>query len=410
MVLEKSAKLFGTVSFVALMLSATSLKAQDIVRTTALDIPEAKAPPAIMVGSLAISPTIDAKLEYDDNIYARPTNKIDDFNIVVTPRIDAEVETGDVTAKLYTEARIRRFFEQSRENSEAGSLGGNLNWNLSATDRIRFAAGWERVAEDRGAPEARDIVAIGPRILNLFRTEANYEHVGTRIEYGVSVIADKLDYPDMLDADREFMSYTGEARVGYRINGSTSVIGIGFVNRRDYKLPVDYSLVDRDATTYGARAGLRFDGGAFIKGEATLGAFRFKGDDVTVNSRTGVSAAMSLVYAPTRRAAFTLNAFRGDIATVRRGADSRQDTRIRLGFQQEVRQNFRLQAAFVYRRRTYSGITDRETLLGGLFEAEYRIRRNASISASVRYADQDSNIAEENFKRLRTALTFRVQF
>src|SRR3546814_8261422 len=83
------------------------------------------------------------------------------------------------------------------------------------------------------------------------------------------------------------------------------------------------------------------DLGGKLRGELNVGVFRFDPKDRTLKPYTGLQFAAAMSYAIRPRTAITLDAFRGDVATVRTGALARTDTRIGIGVQQEVRHNLR---------------------------------------------------------------------
>ncbi len=106
----------------------------------------------------------------------------------------------------------------------------------------------------------------------------------------------------------------------------------------------------------------------------------------------------------------TLDGFIGNVATYRTGAQSREDTRIRLGVQQEVRHNLRLQASAIYRRSRYYGTGVTDDIYGGTFEAEYALNRRAALALVTRYAKRDSTAPLSEFSRLRVGLELRGHY
>src|SRR3546814_4462414 len=70
-------------------------------------------------------------------------------------------------------------------------------------------------------------------------------------------------------------------------------------------------------------------------------------------------------YAIRPRTAITLDAFRGDVATVRTGALARTDTRIGIGVQQEVRHNLLFNAGLSWRQTDYRGTSDQTQRIWG---------------------------------------------
>lgn len=367
-------------------------------------------PHGIQLGAVKVLPTANVRIEYDNNIYAAENNRIGDWKVIVVPRLDLILDKGRLQANAVAEARIRRYFSQKSENSTGGLLGGRVQFKPNEANAFAAVFSGERVVEDRGDPEARTAAAIGPRVFNSYNAELSYEHSGGRIGFDVSGAFNRLDYRSAIDAERDHDSYSGSARISYRISGSTSVFVRGYAISRRFRLRTDASGVNRDARTFGLRAGMTFDPGGRLSGEAAIGLFRFVPTDASLQARTGFSVQASLTYKLSQRTAFTLDAFRGDVATVRRGAQARTDTRLQLGIQQEVRHNLRVQAGAFFRQSDFVGSGIRETTKGGFGEVEFLFDRHFSIAATGRYSDRSSSDPLGNFDRLRAGLELRLKY
>jgi len=364
-------------------------------------------PQGVRIGPVLAYPKFDVGVLYDDNIYTRETNKIDDAKLIVAPEVSATYDGGNVVVNGRAHAEFRRFFSQTSENSTAAGASSRVAWRPSGLDQLAAEGGWERVVEDRGDPEARNFIGSGPRLIDAYTSELDYRHDGTRIGYGLRGSVARFDNVAAIDAERDFTAYSLVGRGTYRLSGTTSLLVSPFYTLRNFSLPTDSSGVDRDSTSYGARAGVALDPGGVLHGEAAVGMFRFDPEDPTLKGRTGLSVQASLIYQPDERLAITLDAFRGDVVTVRIGASTRVDTRFQLGIQQEARHNLRWQSAIIYRKSKYIGGTDERTL-GGLFEAEYLVNRYIGIAASLRYSDRNSALPGEDFERFRAGLTLRL--
>ncbi|MGN6621004.1 MAG: outer membrane beta-barrel protein [Sphingomonas sp.] len=366
-------------------------------------------PTGINVGALRLFPSADVRLAYDSNIYAKSTDRQNDAIVTFSPQLVADYDHGNLHAVGTASANIRRFATYTTENSTGALVNGHASLDLGATDQLIGDLGWRRVVEDRGDPEARTDDTVGPRLSNAWNGALDYRHQGTRIGFQAHGAIDRFDYLAPIDADRDLTQYSASGRLSYRIRGQTSVFGEIFANRRNFRLATDFSGIDRDADTIGGRAGISIDPGGLWSGDVGLGVFHFNPDDPTLRSRTGLSARASLMFAPTPRLAFTLEGFRGDVATVRNGASTRVDTRVQLGAQQEVRHNLHWRGAIVYRRSSFIGGSAQRTL-GGEGEIEYRLNNRVAIAATAQYADRNSRLASERFERFRGGLELRLRY
>lgn len=399
---------FGLSTWLALPACAM---AQDITRTTPLldEGNDDYKPVGIALGRARLLPSADIRLAYDDNIYATSSNTKDDAIVTVAPQVVVDYDGSSVHLTGTASAELRRFASRKAENSNAGLIEGTAAFKISNTDRIIAALRAERFVEDRGDPEARAITIIGPRRGNVWGGALEYNRVGRRIGLRANIDVKKFDFLSALDDERDLTQYAASGRISVRLRGQASLFGQVFANRRDYRLATDTSGVNRDSDTYGARAGIQIDPGGQWRGDAGVGLFRFDPKDNLLNARTGFSVSAGLVYQPRKRVAITLDAFRGDVATVLSGASTRVDTRLRLGVQQEVRRNLRWQSALIYRKSSFIG-AGQERTLGGMFEVEYLINRRLSIAATANYADRNSSTVSKRFERFRGGLELRLQY
>ena len=398
-------------SCVVLANIALPAAAQQLDRATPLlETPGEYEAKAVQLGRISAYVGTDVRLEYDSNIYALESNKIDDERLTISPWLNLQL--SDDKFQLAAQARgvVRRYFKNESENSEGLNTSVGGVFRLSGSDNITANAGWTRLVEERGEPESRTGVGTPPRKYDQWQGDLGYNHQGARFTVGLKGTALKNNALASVDAERDFDQYSGSARLGYRVSGMMDVFGEAFVTTRNFRLPVDASGVDRDSRTYGARAGVSIEPGGLIRGEAGIGVFRFNPDDPLFKSRTGLSISAGLVYTPSPRWAVTLDGFRGDVATVRTGAQSRTDTRFRLGVQNEIYHNLRWQASVLYRRSNFIGTGQHERTIAGLAEIEYLLNRNISFAVTGRIASRDSSRAFDDFDRTIVGAEIRLQY
>ncbi|KFG90455.1 hypothetical protein BV98_001659 [Sphingobium herbicidovorans NBRC 16415] len=398
-------------SCVMLAAIACPAMAQELDRATPLlETPEEYEAKAVQLGRISAYLGTDVRLEYDSNIYALPSNEIDDERLTISPWLNLKL--SDDKFQLAAQARgvVRRYFKNETENSEGlnTSLGGVFR--VSGSDSISANVGWTRLVEERGVPESLVGVGTSPRRYDQWQGDLGYTHSGARFTIGLKGSALKNNALAPVDAERDFNQYSGSARLGYRVSGMMNVFGEGFIAVRDFRLAVDASGVNRNSKTYGARAGVSFEPGGLIRGEAAVGVFRFNPEDARFDSRTGLSVSAGLVYTPSPRWAFTLDGFRGDVATVRNGAQARTDTRFRAGVQNEVYHNLRWQASVIYRRSNFIGTAQHERTIAGVAEIEYLVNRNMSFALTGRIASRESTRAFDDFDRRIVGAEIRLQY
>ncbi len=110
---------WGSVCALALLgLGATPLRGQaETSDSTILALPRpGYEPRTIMVGGVAVLPTIDTDVTYDDNILATPDRRAGDTIFSISPRIAAALARNTVDIKADAHADLIRYVSHPREN------------------------------------------------------------------------------------------------------------------------------------------------------------------------------------------------------------------------------------------------------------------------------------------------------
>ncbi|MEL7197050.1 MAG: outer membrane beta-barrel protein [Pseudomonadota bacterium] len=365
----------------------------------------------ITAGSLKISPVITATTRYDSNVLAEvANNEVDDLELIVRPEVGVEVGEGDFRLNFNGFGQFSRFLDLSSENADTYGADLGVNYSPSQGESLRSQVGFARLAEDRGDPEARNAAGPGPRLIDDLFATVRYRNEGGRILFDVEAIVRELDAVSAIDDDRDFTSFGGRATVGYRVSGPVYATVTGFATYRDFVLPPTAIDPDRDATTYGGRLGLSFVDNDRIRGRVGVGIFQFDPQDARLNSRSGLSVDASVSLLLDRRSAVVIDAFRGDVATFRAGAQSRTDTRAGVTAQVEMRHNFYGRVGLRYRDTKFVGSGISEETYGPNIAVEFLANRNLALIADASVSERVSDDVFENFERFRVGLTARVRF
>lgn len=383
----------------------------DRFRTEQRTLPEGYEPRTIRTGSVVIRPELDLIGYYDSNIYAEESGETDDFVVTAVPRLSAALENEKLqwTAEGYT--ALHRYIDNSTENSTTFGVRSSVVASPTEQFRVGGGVGFARIAEDRGAPEGRTATDVGPRLYNELGGELFVGVQGSRLGVQLRGEVEKLDYRSAVDNERDRTTYVGSVRTLYQQSALLSLFAQGEVRRREYRLSPVLTGIDRDSTTFGGVLGVRIDPGGKLQGEAYAGVFRFDADDPLIDKHTGFQLGAGLDYALTPRTAITLTAFRGDAATVRPGVNGRTDTRVRLGFKQEVRHNINIGSGLEWRKVEYRGLADQDQdKWAADIEAEYLLNRYIAVAAVGRYNGRQSEVQGEDYNRYQVGLALRLRY
>lgn len=369
------------------------------------------------IGPFVVSTTANLRLEYDNNIFAQNVDRTKDLLVTFRPAVRAELSNERLSWVTDAGGSLYRYVDNSSENHDGyviASRGTLRSRNLSMGGRI----GFERTFESRNDPEARRQFGTGPRLLTIGVGEAFAGIEGNRTGLTARVTAERYNFLSTLDDERDFTSYQASLRARYRLSARVNLFGQAFVNRRDFRLAADRNGVNRDGLSKAALVGVDFDPRGKLRGEMAAGILHFRPRDRALASYTGWELRGAIVYQPRTRTAVTLDAFRGDVATVRLGATGRIDTRVRLGVQQEARHNLLLSAGVGWRKTRFRGLAGQaKSTLGADGEAEYLLNRNASVALTAQYVKRTVNDGlppgsplSDEFTRFRSGIELRSKF
>lgn len=393
-------------ALVALCSASAALSQQAPPTPSIQDLPRpGYEPRTIRFGELVVSPTLDLRATRDNNIFAARDRKESDVIFAIGPAVDARWRRGatDLEARAY--GNLYRYADNGRENATEFGLSADGRQGLGARQTFGGRLSFDRTFQRRSDPEADFDRAREPVKINVLDGSVDYRYAGPRIGFAANAGATQVDYLPRADADRDLATYRGSVRgflaAGNRINAFVQASA----NRRDARLRRDRGGVDRDVTTLGVLGGVSFDVTQKLSGEMGAGAFRADPDDPTLRRFSGVALNGRLTFRPDLRNAFTFDAFRGDVATVRIGAVGRVDTRLGLRLDQEARHNLLWHAAIGYRDVSYRGTPDQDqTYYSGEFEARYLLNRTVALVGGVDYTRRTADLPDNRFSRWRATL------
>ncbi|MFB0612648.1 outer membrane beta-barrel protein [Aurantiacibacter poecillastricola] len=345
----------------------------------------------IQDGNTTILAEADVRLDYASNIFLTSDNEQDDLRLLVSPSIAVtqQVSTGSIGAEVH--GGFTRHLETERENSN--TFGGSLAMGLSPTRGRQLQAlfAYDRSIERRGDPETQAGPTDPPQKIDLLLAETSYRQAIGDFRFGAELGAEKINLLDPAEDDRDLTSYRASVRLGYNISPAFDVFLQPYVNSRDFRLPVDFSGVDRDANTYGLLVGVERELGARLQGNFGVGIFRTDPEDDVIPAYTGASASASITWQPRARTAVNFRLERGNVATVRSGATTRVDTIARLRLDQEIRHNLLGQVTVSYTDRYYLGSQQGHLRTGGAqVGLEYLLTRRFSVYTAATYQQRNA--------------------
>ncbi|MGB3797455.1 MAG: outer membrane beta-barrel protein [Alteraurantiacibacter sp.] len=353
----------------------------------------------------------EAQVEFNDNVFATPVDTQSDAIARIRPYAVLQHRTGALATTFAANADVRRYADFESENAEGASARLTSVFSPQAGESFYVSGLADRVIEDRGDPEARQILGIGPRVYRILGGTAGYSRRGSRFLFEAEGDFQNVNALDPIDADRDYETYSGRVTVGYRSGGPFYFTGTGYYTRRNFRLPEPITNIDRDVSTTGALVGVRFDDGGLIEGRVGAGIFKLNTDDPLRDGRTGFSLQGQLAYRPTRRTAVRLNLFNGDVTSFRSGGSTRIETNIGVTVEQEIRHDLLGSVGVDLERYNFAGATsETQQRLRANAGVEYLLSRRLSVFSTVSYSNRGSDGPLDEYSRFRAGAGVRVRF
>lgn len=425
------------VSFAALLLAGTAAHAQSA--NTASDTAPAPVPPPPpptltplqrtpeeyepvggRIGSFFIYPTVEARIEYDDNILALPDNGEGDVELTLrgAVRLASRWQRHQLEANAYVQQNFHGEFTTEDVMEGGGRVRGRLD--ISRDTSARLVASLDSLAEDRAnitsASQARR-----PTRFRRADTLFSLAHQMGRLQLIGDAQAVVLDFDDAENSDgtlveqdfRDSVYLRGALTASLEVSPRVSALVRGQVDRLSYSgNPAIPDPFDRDTTGYALEAGAKLELSSLLFGEIRAGVLHRQVDDPSAEGITGLSFGANLTWAVTPLTAVRLFADRQVEEGGSQLVSGNIRSQARIEVEHELLRNVILEARGGFARIETIGQIDTSaeeyTLSAG---ATWKINRNfrwfARIDRFQRFADGDFF---REFTRNRVSTGMRIVF
>lgn len=264
-------------------LSAIALSGTHVVAQTGRE-------DGIPAASFILKPSIQFGIRYDDNIALEGAQEEDDIVLSVAPTMKAVSNWSRHRLEIDTGLTVDRFVDNTADNSIDARFGVRGRVDVTRATKIDTLVSYRRGHDNRGddvvANQAEPTKHDTFRSRIIVRTQPNRLSLsgGGGVTYFNAHDADAINNDD----DRDAIRYSGEARVGYRLQRIWEAFVAGNVERLDYVDAVDDNGLNRDATGYAARVGAAYFPSSQLRVSLAAGYLTRSFDDPALNDIDGL--------------------------------------------------------------------------------------------------------------------------
>jgi len=351
-------------------------------------------PNGLRFGNWVLNPEITIQSAYDDNVFDEDSHTHDDVIFTATPafRVQSDWNVHMLGAEGFVtgEKHVNETGEDAVEGN--GTVFGRLD--ITSDDTLFGSAGYSHLVDPRSDPENQGNERTE---YNLWEGRTGYIHQFARINLRIDGSAQRYDYINKGDQDRDRNQVNIGARVEYALSPRvTPFVETGFQDQ-NFDAAIDDTGVDRDNKQVSVGIGARVLITDVLQGELAVGVehtvFDQQGfDDVTTPRVSGL-----LTWNITELTSLILRARRTEDPTTQVGSSTKAVTGVSARAEHELLRDLLIFGQVGYRNDDYENIGRNDNTYLGSVGGEYLLNQNFSIFGEYDFELRDSNIPGDDF-------------
>ena len=372
------------------------------------------------IGSFFLFPSIETRIEYDDNILALPDEGEGDVELTVrgAMRLESRWQRHSLEADAYIQQNWHGRFTTEDVMEGGGRVQGRLD--ISRNTSARLVASLDALAEDR-ANITSQADARSPTRFRRADTLFSLAHAIGRLQLIGDAQMVVLDFDDavtpdggVLDQDFRDSTYLrGSLTALLEVSPRVSGLLRGQVDRLKFTGdPAEPDPFDRDTTGYALEAGARLELTDLLFGEVRAGVLHRDVDDPTARGLTGVSFGANLTWAVSPLTTLRLFADRQVEEGGSQLVSGNVRSQVRIEAEHELLRNLVLEARAGFARVETIGQLETDAdeynlMAGAIWKLDRNFRVFGRIDRFERFAD---NTFFREFARNRVMAGVRMVF
>jgi opacity protein-like surface antigen len=308
-----SSKLRPAVTFVCVLASPALYGAEDATGTTQPDTDSdtqaeltqlsAEAQDGYRMGSFTVRPEVAVSGVYDSNIFATPTEEVEDSILLFAPTLAADSGWARHKLEFDLGGAFARYSSNDDEDYDDYWASAEGRYDLSDNTNLFGGLGYSHQHEDRGSPEDEQ-AGDEPTVYDSSRAHAGISQDWGKLGVRLGGTYEDLQFDNagtLNNSDRDRALTGAGGRVSWQLHPQYTVYGQGVLDQRDYDKSPDDNGYQRDSDGYRAVAGVLATFTNRLKGEAYLGYLSQAYDDARFDDVSEPDYGGSLSWRPSPR-------------------------------------------------------------------------------------------------------------
>lgn len=377
----------------------------------ALCLPASALEPAnLQWGSVYVTPTLDTRVEYVDNLFRTPEDQKETGLSVIEPKVQAWLQNGLNTYSFDYKLTDWRYFESSDDDFTDHQFNIDVHHEFDAKNVWNIYGEYWDAHEERGTGLSEGVADRIDEPVEFERDTVGTDYtLGNRDSRGRVTVEYKyqdIEYQNFRD-DTQYRDHDTDRYRGtffWKVGSRTDLLA-----EVKYQ-EVRYNLVDPirrggsfDSDEYNYFLGVSWEPTAKTSGSVKLGNFDRSYKSPDREDDDGFSWEVDVYYKPRTYSVFHLTSERFSQETNGIGDSvNTQETRLDWDHNWNGRSSTRLSALF--RNEDYSGQDRQDDLYGVEAVYSYAMRRWVDLGVGFRYEDRNSDVDLYDYDRNRIFL------
>lgn len=358
-----------------------------------------------------ITPLLESKYEYDNNIFNSSSNEKSSTKLVVKPSVNFQMIDALNTFSMGTYVESGTYFSSSDDNYLDGGFEAATHLEPSSRDRFDFKYEYDFKTEQRGT-------GVSEGLLNLLDDPSEFreQNADLRYEFGgitSSRFALLANYQDIrftnnrnLTQYRDFDERLLGGQFLYALSALTDLTLDASYTGIRYDL-IDESGVTRDSNVKELLVGVRWEATALTTGVAKIGYQNKSFKAFERGDFNGVSWLVEAQWAPLSYSTFRLTSQAGAVDPDTFG-DYIDQKGVSLGWEHTWSSLVSTSAVYSYTNDDFSGVEREDDSQELVLSVIHNTARWLETSMYYTYQDKDSNLALFKFDKSIVGINFKV--
>ena len=362
-------------------------------------------PANLVWGSVYVTPTLDTRVEYVDNLFRTPDDKKETGLSVIKPGVQAWLQNGPNTYSLSYNLEDFRYFDSSDDDYTDHEFNIDVHHEFNAKNVWNVYGEFLDAHEERGTGLSEGVAENIDEPVEFERTTAGTDYtIGNLSSKGRVELAGKYrdtEYQNFREDTqyRDYDQYGLEGTFYWKVASKTNILAeIRYQEIRYDAIDPIRAGGSFDSDEYNYFLGVSWEPTAKTSGSVKLGSFDRSYKSELREDDDGFSWEVDVSYKPRSYSVFHLESKRFSQETNGIGDSvNTQATRLDWDHNWNARSSTRLSGLFA--KEDYSGSDRKDDVYGIELAYNYAMRRWLDLGIGYRYEDRNSDIDLYDYDR-----------